>query len=804
MLKNIGIAFLFVFSTFNAFARDYTIVEKDTYGKGVYYHGTVVGNHAYVASHLEWFEQFDLKDPTNLVKLPDTSVNCSFGANNALADGNVLALRCPFAIEFFDISDPSNISLIGVHDSTHYTVNGIVLEGNRLYMLGGNSEVLVFDATDLTNLVELGRANVGSVSSTEVKKQGNFLYSIDSARNFNIYDVSDSTKPFKSGTLSADGTLFYEVVVIGNYAYLGTSRGLQVVDISNKASPILVTNVEFDEQLSSLNWFHTLDFDGRIFIGVEQGRNIRIIDVSNPAEPTISASKLSFDFRMQDAEIDGDNLVLFHGIDGIRTIDISNSNSFVELDHFTQSIKPNNVSLDGNTALVAGEGQAYHLIDIDSDLKISERGKIAGYHNFHDGMIDGDTVYLNLNNIFSTIDISDIDNPIVTDTDTLDGNWGVTSDYEKSGNQLIVGMFDARLGIYTFDSIGLTEVVSLDLGIDPETSSYRSVIDSVKKDDYLYVGTRETDVTIIDISEPTNPSITHHDWLSDSGDDKHLEVFGSRLFIARNSGLLTIDITDPVSPKFIETNSSFGATEKIQGIDERYGVVSNSTSLYLVDFKDETEPKIIHQVLTNSQFADIAADQTKILTANHWDSKLQTFQINQAPISGDSTFVSDDGLAINESLNVNDRESDVLTFSITQNVSHGVLTLHNDGSFNYTPNTDFVGEDSFQYTAEDEHGGSSSATVSITVESGYDHVFNATVDTMFFGQVTETGLEGDEFKFKILVKPANGKIIFKSSGKFKYLANPGFVGEDTFEYAASNGIDFSDNKTVKINVGESD
>jgi len=160
-------------------------------------------------------------------------------------------------------------------------------------------------------------------------------------------------------------------------------------------------------------------------------------------------------------------------------------------------MNPNKISLDGDTALVPGDGQAYHLIDLDSDLNISEQGRIAGYYSFSDGVLDGSMAYVNRSNVLSRLDIPDIDNPIETDTNTLGSGSGSSWDYEKSGSQFIVGMYDARVGVYNFDPIGLTEVAIGDLGSDPDTSRIRSVLDIAKKGDYLYVTTEETDVTIV-------------------------------------------------------------------------------------------------------------------------------------------------------------------------------------------------------------------------------------------------------------------------------------------------------------------
>lgn len=65
--------------------------------------------------------------------------------------------------------------------------------------------------------------------------------------------------------------------------------------------------------------------------------------------------------------------------------------------------------------------------------------------------------------------------------------------------------------------------------------------------------------------------------------------------------------------------------------------------------------------------------------------------------------------------NDTDPETDTLTAVLVNNVSNGSLTLSADGSFTYTPNTNYSGFDSFTYKANDGTSDSNTVTVSITV-----------------------------------------------------------------------------------------
>jgi len=97
------------------------------------------------------------------------------------------------------------------------------------------------------------------------------------------------------------------------------------------------------------------------------------------------------------------------------------------------------------------------------------------------------------------------------------------------------------------------------------------------------------------------------------------------------------------------------------------------------------------------------------------------FGENTAPVAQDDAYST----YKNESLSIttpgvlaNDADGNwnELTAVIDTNVTHGTLQLNGNGSFIYTPNTDFIGEDSFTYHAHDGQFDSNIVTVTITVE----------------------------------------------------------------------------------------
>ncbi|MBO1532115.1 tandem-95 repeat protein, partial [Psychrobacter sp. F1192] len=67
-----------------------------------------------------------------------------------------------------------------------------------------------------------------------------------------------------------------------------------------------------------------------------------------------------------------------------------------------------------------------------------------------------------------------------------------------------------------------------------------------------------------------------------------------------------------------------------------------------------------------------------------------------------------------------DADGDELTYALKDNAANGTVTVNADGSYSYTPNADFNGEDSFTYTIDDGQGGVITQTATITVAAVND------------------------------------------------------------------------------------
>jgi RHS repeat-associated protein len=159
--------------------------------------------------------------------------------------------------------------------------------------------------------------------------------------------------------------------------------------------------------------------------------------------------------------------------------------------------------------------------------------------------------------------------------------------------------------------------------------------------------------------------------------------------------------------------------------------------------------------------------------------------------------------------NDTDAEGDGLTASLVDAPAHGVLVLAADGSFDYTPETGFLGEDSFSYQASD--GTAASAVTLVTLEV-VNHPPVAAADDMtvagnactFFSASdlldNDDDLDDDSLAVTVVSTVAHGTLTLNTDGAMTYIPVHNYVGSDSFTYSVSDGLSESNLATVVLHV----
>ena len=176
------------------------------------------------------------------------------------------------------------------------------------------------------------------------------------------------------------------------------------------------------------------------------------------------------------------------------------------------------------------------------------------------------------------------------------------------------------------------------------------------------------------------------------------------------------------------------------------------------------------------------------------------------------TVVAANGVLANDSIG---GDGGTLAATKATDPSNGTLTMNADGSFDYVPNPDSNGVDSFTYTITDTDGTTSTATVTITVDSvddspvANDDDFSMNEDTVLTVSVSEgllpnddIGGDGGDLKAILKSPPLNGTLNLSENGSFTYEANENYHGSDTFTYSILDSDGDESTATVSILVNQ--
>ncbi len=172
------------------------------------------------------------------------------------------------------------------------------------------------------------------------------------------------------------------------------------------------------------------------------------------------------------------------------------------------------------------------------------------------------------------------------------------------------------------------------------------------------------------------------------------------------------------------------------------------------------------------------------------------------------TTAEDTALTINALANDLDADQPGFTPVVVADPSHGQLVINPDGSFDYTPDQDWSGEDSFSYLLSDGSADSNTSTVTVTVTPVNDAPLASDANlTMLEDEALTINLAGygsdvdsTSLTAQVVSGPSNGIITQYQDGTFSFAANANFHGVDSFSYLISDRDLTSVTAVVTIDV----
>ena len=183
-------------------------------------------------------------------------------------------------------------------------------------------------------------------------------------------------------------------------------------------------------------------------------------------------------------------------------------------------------------------------------------------------------------------------------------------------------------------------------------------------------------------------------------------------------------------------------------------------------------------------------------------------EVNDQPKAKDDVAEvdEDEEVIIDVLANDGDDDGDELTASLITKPTNGTAEVTDEATVRYRPNSNFFGEDSFQYRVSDGKR-EQDATVKITVHAVNDPPI-AVADTASTPEgsplevdalANDTDVDGDELTIVAITEPGHGRAELTERKQVRYRPAEGHTGADVLTYVVSDGS-ATDTATIYVEV----
>jgi hypothetical protein len=475
------------------------------------------------------------------------------------------------ALQVVDISVMANpfIAASYFQTASSYYPNKIIIDGNRAYWLHGSA--MIFDISDPTNLNLIGEIDANNFYNIYVKDTVAYVASRADfgAGNLVIFDVSNPSNPQYLGGCIALGDL-YSLQVNGQYAYLvGAGVNFQIADISDLSNPEIVYS---HEDFSTFYSYGIQVSGSYAYLANSYFSTFEVYDISTP----ISAHRIGYydshaEFTF-DVALKG-NYAYIAGYDGgLLSLDISNFSNIEITASYSDSIFPypiNSVEAQGQYLYITRQSSPPRMVIFN----ISEPGfldSVGGCFLQSVFLVSDISIYNQyafLSCEYNGFQIYDISNPASPEL-LYQTNPGNVTHIKAVGNYALVSGYFVGLLIYDISNPSSPE----NIGGIASLSVYDLDCDS----EYVYAAT-DSGLCAVQIEDPANPTII---WTY-AGSFNSVRVQGNLGYLTTWSGdLIILDLSDRLNPIELVNQPTAGRSRKADVQGNLIAVADESAVLF--------------------------------------------------------------------------------------------------------------------------------------------------------------------------------------------------------------------------------
>ena len=178
--------------------------------------------------------------------------------------------------------------------------------------------------------------------------------------------------------------------------------------------------------------------------------------------------------------------------------------------------------------------------------------------------------------------------------------------------------------------------------------------------------------------------------------------------------------------------------------------------------------------------------------------------VQDGPVAGDQTLNTQEDTALPVTLTGSDVDGDPLTFCCVTDPPNGSIT-GTAPNLVYTPDLNFNGTDSFDFTVDDGNSNTDVGTVTVNVTAvndapvADDQAVETAEDTPLSVTLTASDIDGDALTYTVTGGPSHGTLA-GSPPFLVYTPALNYFGPDSFTFLVDDGAGGTDTGTIAITV----
>ncbi len=241
----------------------------------------IAGNYVYAANWSgDGLRVVDISNPANPTQVHSYHTR-QFAKSVAVATPYVYVTDTAGGLRILDSSNATEVGYYDLSDSPHgdhLAANVVAVAGDRAFVIVDQQSMHVVDISDRTSPHKLAAYDSPVAMPFAVKVVDNYAYVADLNRGLAVVHLGDPAGLQVVGRWEGTGSQVYGVDVKGSYAYV-LENGLQVIDISDPTTP---TRVGHSNEVIDYKY---ITVDGNYAYAISNGRGLFIFDVSVPTNP---------------------------------------------------------------------------------------------------------------------------------------------------------------------------------------------------------------------------------------------------------------------------------------------------------------------------------------------------------------------------------------------------------------------------------------------------------------------------------------------------------------------------------------